>query len=275
MTDIVQTSRARAVANMLPDAPDGPNGKPGTKPGEKALTVGSIGRDLLRSMQSQFEACLPEVLPWDMFARITLTGIQKNPQLLECSQASLLGALMECARLGLAPCTEQASLVPFKGKVTLIVGYEGYVQLMYRSGQVEQVVAQPVYAADDWEYSLGDGGRFWHRPKITMPRKERGEVIFTYCYATLVGGGRTAVAHCNLEEALELQARYGTKDTSAWRTNFLGMWLKTPVRRVQKYAPKSSEQMRRALIVDNGIIDLDGNVDRPDDEPDDDTASGE
>ena len=218
---------------------------------------------LLDSMEAEFAKCLPSILPLDMFMRVTLTGLRKTPDLAVCSRPSLLGALMECARLGLAPCTEEASLVPFNNsrtggkECTLIVGYQGYVQLMYRSGQVEQVVTEKVYEADEWEYSLGDGGRFFHRPNITAD--DRGQVLFTYAYATLLAGGRTRVAITTRREALALKAKYGRKADSSWNTNFEEMWQKTPVRRVQKFAPKSAE-LRRALVVDGATFDTAGKI---------------
>lgn len=205
-------------------------------------------RDLLDSMADQFAAALPKMLPVETFTRVALTGFRKVPKLLDCNRQSLFAALLDCARLGLTPCTEQASLVPFGKEVTLIVGYEGFVQLMYRSGEVEQVVAELVYDADEWEYSLGDGGRFFHRPNILAD--DRGPVLFAYCYAALRGGGRTRVAIVTRKEAERLQRDYGRGDKrSAWYTNFEAMWLKTAVRRAQKFAPKSSE-LRRALDVD-------------------------
>jgi len=250
-------SRTDALAEKLA-APTTP-----TADGAVAVRQPDRAANLLEGMRAEFEKCLPDVLPIDMFMRVALTGFRKVPDLAACSRPSLLGALLDCARLGLAPCTEQASLVPFKGQVTLIVGYEGYVQLMYRSGQVEQVVAEVVYEADEWEYSLGDGGRFFHRPNILA--ENRGKPLFTYCYASLGGIARTRVAVVTRREAEQLQREYG-KDrhgkpnlSKPWHTNFESMWLKTAVRRVQKFAPKSPE-LRRALAVDNATYDAAGVV---------------
>jgi recombination protein RecT len=256
------TTRTAQLRDAIPEAPTSPapNGA------AKALAKPDPAGDLLASMEDEFKKCLPDVLPWDMFARVALTGFRKSPDLVDCTRPSLLGALMECARLGLAPCTEQATLTPFRNNKTgkreaqLIVGYEGYVQLMYRSGQVEQVVAELVYEADEWEYTLGDGGRFWHKPNITARKKDRGEAIFAYSYATLLSGGRTRIATVNREEAEELQQKHGGNPRGPWRTNFPQMWLKTPVRRVQRFAPKSPE-LRRALAVDGATFDLGGIVD--------------
>lgn len=261
-------SRTEKLKDAIPEAPEPTEQTPGQK---VALRKPDPAGDLLTSMEDEFRKCLPDVLPWDMFARVALTGFRKTPELVECTRQSLLGALMETARLGLAPCTEEASLVPFNNRqkgtkeCQLIVGYQGYVQLMYRSGQVEQVVVELVYESDEWEYTLGDGGRFWHKPKITATRADRGSPIFAYSFATLTGGGRTRVATVNLEEARELQRKYGVKATSAWKTNFEGMWLKTPVRRIQKFAPKSAE-LRRAYAVDGATFDLGGITSTPNDD---------
>lgn len=216
---------------------------------------------LLESMEAEFAKCLPGILPIDMFMRVALTGFRKTPDLLLCTYKSLLGALLECARLGLAPCTEEASLAPFKNtnnnthEVTLIIGYQGYVQLMYRSGQVSTVECEFVYAADEYEYTIGDGGRFWHKPNIEA--EDRGDIKFAYSYAKLTGEGRTKVAITTRKEATALQKKYGRKPGSAWNSNFDGMWLKTPVRRVQKFAPKSPE-LRRAAVMDGASFDAAG-----------------
>lgn len=257
-------SRVQKLKEIIPDVPEIGNGKASVRKPDPA-------GDLLASMEDEFRKCLPEVLPWDTFARVALTGFRKTPNLVECHRPSLLGALMECARLGLAPCTEQAHLVPFLNRreerleCQLIIGYEGYIQLMYRSGQIEQVVAEIVYENDEWEYTLGDGGRFWHRPNIAVSPEERGKALFAYSYATLVGGGRTRVATVPRWEAEQLAAKYGGANRP-WRTHFEAMWLKTPLRRIQRFAPKSAE-LRRAYAVDGTTLDMGGVVATVEDSP--------
>jgi recombination protein RecT len=250
-------TRTDALTEKLAEQP-APNGATGA---DVAVRQPDRAQSLLDGMRAEFDKCLPAILPVDMFMRVALTAFRKNPDLALCSRKSLMGALMECARLGLAPGTEEASLIPFKGEITLVIGYQGYVQLMYRSGQVERVEVEFVYAADEWEYTLGDGGRFWHKPNILAA--DRGEILFAYSYAKLIGDGRTKVAITTRHDALALQKQYGKgKDgkpnlKSAWHTGFEGMWAKTPVRRVQKFAPKSPE-LRRAAAMDGAVFDAAG-----------------
>jgi recombination protein RecT len=227
-------------------------------------------RDLLASMQDEFDAALPKILPVDLFMRVALTGFRKTPELLACSRRSLLGALLETARLGLEPCTEQAYLIPYKQECTLVIGYQGYVQLMYRTGQVEQVEAEMIYEADEWDDSRGDGGRFFHRPAWTPDRarqgwegEDRGKPILAYSFAKLHSGGRTKVEVCTRQRAEQIKREFAKSGKSPWHSRFEAMWLKTPVRQLQKWAPKSSE-LRRALIVDGATYDAAG---EPDVEP--------
>jgi recombination protein RecT len=222
--------------------------------------------DLLSSMEPEFAKALPNILPIDTFLRIALTCMRKTPRLIECTRPSLLGALMECARLGLQPGTEQATLTPFRKRtdngfiteVQLIIGYQGYIELMYRSGMVQRVENELVHEADKFELSFGDGGRFFHEPAWRLPKSERGDIIATYAYAEMTGGGRSRVALTPRWEAEEMRDKFGR----VWKSDFVPMWRKTPIRQLQKYVPKSSE-LRRALDVDGATIDLGGAVTRP------------
>ncbi|MEV5819234.1 recombinase RecT [Micromonospora haikouensis] len=261
-------SRTEQLRNAIPAAPEPSEMTPAAKALAHAKAKPDPARDLLASMEKEFAACLPKMLPPDLFMRVALTGFRKTPDLLECSRKSLLGALLETARLGLEPCTEQAYLIPYKNECTLVVGYQGFVQLMYRTGQVEQVEAEMIYEADVWEDARGDGGRFYHRPAWTpdlnrdgWTGEDRGKPIIAYSYARLVGGGRTKVEMCTRKRAEQIARDFAKSSKSPWKTgSFDAMWLKTPVRQLQKWAPKSAE-MRRALAVDGATFDSSGEPD--------------
>ena len=92
---------------------------------------------------------LPKFLPAERLVRVALTAISEQPKLLECTQESIILALMDAARLGLEPggSLKQAHLVPFKTTCVLIPDYRGLAELARRSGQVRDVYAQVVYAA--------------------------------------------------------------------------------------------------------------------------------
>lgn len=255
-------SRTEQLRDAIPDAPT--SGAPSGAARALARKP-DPARDLLASMEKEFAACLPKMLPPDLFMRVALTGFRKTPELLDCTRKSLLGALLETARLGLEPCTEQAYLIPYKQECTLVIGYQGYVQLMYRTGLVDHVEAEMIYEADEWEDTRGDGGRFFHKPNWLAA--DRGKPVLAYAFARLVGGGRTKVEMCTRAQAEAIVRDYAKAAKSPWKTgSFKPMWQKTPVRQLQKWAPKSAE-IRRALIFDGatysddtGEPDVDQNV---------------
>ena len=77
---------------------------------ERVSTV----RGLLKSMAPQIEMALPAHMDPVRFLRIAMTSIQKTPKLLECTDVSFMGALIQAAQLGLEPdgTTGQAYLIP-------------------------------------------------------------------------------------------------------------------------------------------------------------------
>jgi recombination protein RecT len=120
----------------------------GVQPGKtiaQFLTDPGMKRELQRAAASAFDV--------DHLMRITLTLIRKTPALGQCSQASLAGAMMMSAELGLDPgVLGMVYYVPFNNKVKLsngqerweqqvqfIIGYKGLLELVRRSNQVASV----------------------------------------------------------------------------------------------------------------------------------------
>jgi recombination protein RecT len=74
-------------------------------------------QNLLTQMTPEIQKALPKHVSAERMARIAFTEIRKNPKLLDCSQASLLGAIMTSAQLGLEPGpTGQCYLIPYYNK---------------------------------------------------------------------------------------------------------------------------------------------------------------
>jgi recombination protein RecT len=79
--------------------------------------------------------------------RVTQGALRRDDKLLAAAIAnpqSLLYALLDCARLGHEPDTDDYYLVPFGQEVTGIEGYKGIIERMFRAGGVTSVVAQVV-----------------------------------------------------------------------------------------------------------------------------------
>ena len=86
----------------------------------------------------------------DRIAGVVLSEVQRNPKLLDCGMGSFATALMECARLGLEPCSTRGHvyLIPRGGQVTVQVGYKGLIQMAMRNGKVKSITANVFYKSE-------------------------------------------------------------------------------------------------------------------------------
>jgi recombination protein RecT len=81
-------------------------------------------------------------------------------------------ALLDAARQGLEPGTEQYYLTVRSGKVLGVRGYQGEIELIYRAGAVSSVIAEVVY--DQRQVRLPAGPRRKPRHEIDWDAEDRG-----------------------------------------------------------------------------------------------------
>ena len=182
----------------------------------------------------------------DKFVRLALTTIRTVPKLKDATTPSLLGALMTCSQLGLEPGGPlgQAYLVPFENRklgaieATLIIGYQGFIDLMYRSDRVAAVAAHAVYENDDFYFELGTNAHLIHRPEL----EERGELIAIYGIAELVSGAKPFdVLSRSAIEKRRARSKAAKSEYSPWKTDFEAMARKTAIRQIFRWLPSSVE----------------------------------
>ena len=108
----------------------------------------------LRQVIDQVRPRMMEITPKgcsaERIAGVVLSEVQRNPKLLDCSMGSFATALMECARLGLEPCSTRGHvyLIPRSGQVTVQVGYKGLAEMAMRNGKVKSIIANVFYASE-------------------------------------------------------------------------------------------------------------------------------
>lgn len=185
--------------------------------------------------------------------RVTANAIRTTPMLQECEPLSFLGALMQCASLGLEPNTVlgHAYLIPFKNRrknvteVQVVVGYKGLIDLARRSGHITSISANIHYSDDDlWDYEEGTDARLRHRPGA-----QDGEKLHAYAIAKFTDGGHAYVVLPwsqvmkvrDGSQGYQTAKRYGKTDGSPWTTHEDAMAKKTAIRALAKYLPLSVE----------------------------------
>lgn len=220
-------------------------------------------------IKSQMALALPKHMTADRLARIALTEVRKTPALGRCDQASFLGAIMQCAQLGLEPggALGHAYLLPFENRrkgiteVQFIAGYRGMLDLARRSGQILSIEARAVYAADKFHVALGLNPDLTHEPD--WEASDRGPLRFVYAVAKLKDGGTQfeVMSRAEIERARS-QSKAG--QSGPWVSHFDEMAKKTVIRRLFKYLPVSielatavalDEQAESAQRQDNAFAD--------------------
>ncbi len=160
---------------------------------QKPKTIASLLSD--PAIKNQLALALPKHVTADRLARIALTEVRKVPKLAKCDQTSFLGAIMQCAALGLEPggALGHCYLIPFENRrenridVQFIIGYRGMLDLARRSGQIVSLEARAVYQKDHFEVELGLDSKIVHKP--AWQDANRGPVTFVYAVAKLKDGG--------------------------------------------------------------------------------------
>lgn len=206
---------------------------------------------LLEGARSSMLAVLPKTLTPERLIKVAMIAAAKQPKLYECTKMSLLQSIMLGAELGLEAGGPLGHLwlVPFRNKgvmtCTPIIGYQGYVELAFRSERVQSLEARVVYENDEYDVSFGRELKLVHKPCL---HGEKGEPVFVYSVAHTTNGGVTAEV-MSVDDVEKIRARSRAKDDGPWITDWGPMACKTVFRRHSKWLPKSVE-LSRALSVD-------------------------
>lgn len=224
----------------------------------------------LERQQKQLTAAIPKNLfTADHQIRLALTCLRRQPDLLPLVATpqglqSFLGAVMSASQLGLAldGLLGQASLVPFKGKIQLVVGYKGHIVLAMRSGQVKSLDAHLVYELDDFEMEYGTSMHLRHVP-LLAPVEDRGRLVGAYAIAHLMTGG-TVFEVMSIEEIEEIEKEFSKAKSGPWKEPIARrqMIRKTPIRRLSNYLPLSPEQQRAVTLDEMAGMGIAQNLDR-------------
>lgn len=214
----------------------------------------------VQRMTDQIAMALPANITPERMARIAMTALSRNQMLSQSTPESFLGALLTSAQLGLECNTPlgQAYLIPYKnGKTGRIetqfqLGYQGVLDLCYRTKQYKTIQARIVYEGDIFEYSYGFNETLKH-----IPQGKSEKQTFVYAYYELVSGGR-AFEVMSWDEVMKFAQQYSQsvkyQKSSPWSSDPEAMAKKTVLKKVMKYAPKSVETIADAIANDGNVL---------------------
>lgn len=193
---------------------------------------------------ADFATVLPSHIKPATFVRLAQGALRRDAKLAQAFAADpgqAMSVLLDAARLGLDPATEQYYLVPYKGKVQGIVGWQGEIELIYRAGAVSSVIVETVHTQDTFDYEPGRDDRPRHI--IDWDLDDRGPLKLVYAYAVMKDGATSKVVVLNKTDIdrAKQSAQAATSPSSPWVLHEPAMWAKTAVHRLAKYVPTSAE----------------------------------
>jgi recombination protein RecT len=251
----------------------------GTTTSQALEKANDTPKTLVARHKDSFAAVLPSHITrpetWIRVAQGALKKGKRHPSgatELEVAAANnpgvFMATLLDCARLGLEPGTEQYYLTPreVKGKLEIlgIIGYQGHIELMYRAGAVSSVVAEVVYEHDAFQFRPGLDEVPVH--EIDWDAPDRGRLRLVYAFARMKDGSISKVVVLNRQaiERIKASAKGANTKYSPWVNHEAAMWLKSAVRQLAKWVPTSAEyrneQLRAAGAVEEQRTEIGGDV---------------
>jgi recombination protein RecT len=186
--------------------------------------------------------------------RQAVTLCSENPELLKCTQQSIILGVVKAAELGLelSGPLGHAYLVPRFTKIPgtnqkammaiFQVGWKGLVALAFRQGNVASMPVRCVHEHDRFEITFGDEQRLIHEPDFN---KDRGNVIGYYAAVKYVNGGRD-FEYMTKEQVCAHRDKYGGKGPG-WSSSFDKMAMKTVLRQLCSRLSLCPEAQKQAM----------------------------
>ncbi len=225
-------------------------------------------QDLLNQQMGALRQILPKHVTPERLVKTLLVTVNRTPDLMLCTQESVLESIFRAAELGLdvSGTLGEAYLVPFNNRVkaadgteawqkqaTFIPGYRGLAKLARQSGEVANIEANVVYTEDLFDFEQGTNFHLTYKRSLA---DTRGKVLGAYALVTFKDGTHHAdfMTEADVEK---VRQRAMSKNSPAWKQHWDEMARKTVFRRLAKWLPLSGEKYQKAVEIDNEDFDFD------------------
>lgn len=226
---------------------------------------------LVKAVGPQLQAVMPKGFEATRLTQMAIAAYTQTPNLMDCDTASILRCCLQCASLGIEPSAVdglgRAYIIPFKNKgsyeAQFILGKNGMVELVQRSGQVSSLRTQCVYEGDEFDYWEDEAGlHFSYRPNLEAEHSEE-TLRLVYLSARLKDGGTVFLPMSKAEvERVKKRSKSANASYSPWASDYEAMAEKTVLRRAfnRGMLPRSVE-VARGVAQDESVpvvLDADG-----------------
>lgn len=206
---------------------------------------------IVRELDARASA-LAELLPTEeavaRFRRGVIVAILRNPELLECTPASMVLSVFEAAQMGLEPVRE-AHFVPrrinvgtkdrprYEKQAQMVPDYRGVIRLVTKHGsEVASIEARVVREGDEFDYEEGSDAWVKHKPSLAPDRSTKAGTHY-YTIARLRSGGPPLIDVFDRAAVERIKNRAHPSGFSPWASDFDEMARKTVVKHHSKMLP--------------------------------------
>lgn len=221
-------------------------------------------------VQEKFSEILKDQGP--SFVASLSTLLTNNELLAKAGTNKIVTAALKAAALDLSvlPDLGEAYVIPYEKKrkvngkwstvdvdANLQLGYRGLIKLVQNTGRVGKVAGVEIYAANKPKYNRIYGELSIGNPEYDPDVDEESEVVGYLAYYYLDGNRienywskKKVLKH--VEKFSQSWDSYNKeiRPKSAWGTNFDAMAIKTVIKDLLKFAPKS-QQVSKAIVEDD------------------------
>lgn len=224
---------------------------------------------LIKRCAPQLQAVMPKGFTPERLTQLAIATYKQIPDLKECSVQSMLSCCLKCAEIGLEPndIMGNAYILPYNNRKTgrkeaqFILGKNGMLELVRRSGQVKTVRTQCVYEGDDFEYWEDETGvHFSFKPNLDADHSAKNlKLVYLSCH--LKDGGFVFL-QMSKKEVDEVKDCSKASKFGPWVSDYAAMAEKTVIRRAfnRGLLPRSVEVAK--VVTDDEstpvILDEDG-----------------
>ncbi|MGS1095832.1 recombinase RecT [Aquamicrobium terrae] len=224
-----------------------------------------VVRGQFDKMGDEFKAVLPAHIPVERFARVVMTAIQNNHQLLQAPRKELFNACMKAAQDGLLPDGREGALVLRKSKNGFSITWQpmiaGVRKKARNSGEISTWDAHVVFENDFFQFQLGDAPQINHTYDLKAPR---GEPVGAYSVCVLKDGTKSYEV-MSADEINTIRDRSdgwkafkaGYIKSTPWSTDWGEMARKTVAKRHSKVLPMSTD-LDDLIRRDDELYDMKG-----------------
>ena len=194
------------------------------------------------------------------FMSAVVYSINKNVKLLD-NIPSLIDATLELAQTWLMPWpTQEAYIVPYKGRATWMIWYQGWIRLLNQAG-FKRIFWEIVYENDIFEYELGTNPKIIHKVNPKLSKKARWKAIG--CYVVIDSNSK----YMNIEDIYEYRDEYSQSRKDKEKRKYspwdekndpeMNMAKKTVLKQLIKWAKEEwtlipqNEKIWKAIEIDN------------------------